>query len=227
MSDIRTERSAARTKDRSYGQYCPIAAGLDVIGDRWVLLICRELSFGDRRFTDLRAALPGIAPNLLTDRLRALQAAGLVDTVELPPPAARTVYRLTLDGRAVIPVLRAMARFGVQFLDDEPTDSFDAARAASALLLPWSRPSEPAFTMRLELSPVTPDGSTSVAVVRVSANEVGLGHADDGGAVDVVMRTDAATLVAARQDGGRFRGAMTGSAAMRRRVLEAFQLLPR
>ncbi|MCC6437382.1 MAG: helix-turn-helix transcriptional regulator, partial [Acidimicrobiales bacterium] len=80
--------------DRSYRQWCPIAAGLDVLGDRWVLLICRELSMGDRRFTDLRAALPGIAPNLLTDRLRSLADEGLVTTAELPPPAARTVYRL-------------------------------------------------------------------------------------------------------------------------------------
>jgi DNA-binding HxlR family transcriptional regulator len=212
MSDIRT-----------YGQYCPIAAGLDVVGDRWVLLICRELSFGDRRFTDLRAALPGIAPNLLTDRLRALQAAGLVETVELPPPAARTVYRLTIDGRAVIPVLRAMARFGVQFLADEPTAALDAARASSALLLPWSRPSEPAFTMRVELTAATPDDSPTAAVVHVSATEVGLRTGDDLDA-DVVMRTDVAALVAARQHEGRFRGVVSGPAAMRRRALEAFQL---
>src|SRR5215213_2570175 len=97
--------------DRTYGQYCPIAAGLDVVGDRWVLLICRELLMGDLRFTDLRASLPGIAPNLLSERLRALQAEGLVTTAELPPPAARTVYRLTDAGRSVVPVLRAIARF--------------------------------------------------------------------------------------------------------------------
>jgi len=63
--------------DRSYGQYCPIAAGLDLIGDRWTLLILRELSIADRRFTDLRSALTGIAPNLLTERLRSLQSIGL------------------------------------------------------------------------------------------------------------------------------------------------------
>lgn len=91
---------------RTYGQYCPIARGLDVLGDRWVLLICRELSQGDQRFTDLRTALGRIAPNLLSDRLRDLQAAGLVTTAELPPPAARTVYRLTDEGRRAVPVLR-------------------------------------------------------------------------------------------------------------------------
>lgn len=227
MSDIDIRSAGRRPADRTYGQYCPIAAGLDVIGDRWVLLICRELSFGDRRFTDLRAALPGIAPNLLTERLRALQAAALVETVELPPPAARTVYRLTTDGRAVIPVLRAMARFGVQFLDDEPTAAFDALRAASALLVPWSRPSEPAFTMRLELAPADDATAPTAAVIRVTADEVAVRGADDADvAADVVMRTDAAALVAARQQGGRFGGTVTGPAALRRRALEAFQLRP-
>jgi DNA-binding HxlR family transcriptional regulator len=101
---------------RSYDQYCPIAAALDVLGDRWTLLIMRELSMGERRFTDLKSALPGIAPNLLSDRLRDLQAEGLVEQRELPPPAARTVYAATTAGRAVVPVLRALARFGVERL---------------------------------------------------------------------------------------------------------------
>src|SRR5687768_16965251 len=123
-------------RDRTYGQYCPIAAALDVIGDRWVLLILRELSIGERRFTDLRNDLRGIAPNLLAERLRALQAAGLVETTELPPPAARTVYRLTEAGRGILPVLRSVARFGVRYLEGEPSPRFDARRAAHSLLAP-------------------------------------------------------------------------------------------
>ena len=111
-----TTRISADHTDRTYGQYCPIAAGLDLIGDRWTLLILRELSMGDRRFTDLRAELPGIAPNLLTERLRSLQSIGLVTTVELPPPAARSVYRLTDEGRRIEPVLRSVARFGARYL---------------------------------------------------------------------------------------------------------------
>src|SRR5215510_2280315 len=114
------------TPDRTYGQYCPIAAGLDVVGDRWTLLICRELAQGDRRYTDLRNALDGIAPNLLSDRLRTLQEAGLVTTCELPPPVARCVYRLTDDGRRIIPVLRAMARFGVAYLEGVPLEVGDS-----------------------------------------------------------------------------------------------------
>ena len=112
---------------RSYDQYCPIAAALDVVGDRWTLLIMRELTIGDRRFTDLRTALPGIAPNLLSERLRDLQAEGLVEHQELPPPAARTVYAATAAGREVVPVLRSLARFGVGRLGP-PGDDVDGRR---------------------------------------------------------------------------------------------------
>ena len=104
-----------------------------------MLLICRELAQGDQRFTDLRTAMPRIAPNLLSERLRDLQAAGLVTTAELPPPAARTVYRLTAEGRRVVPVLRAVAQFGAAYLEGEPAPTFDTRRAAFALLLPWWR----------------------------------------------------------------------------------------
>ncbi len=107
---------------KSYEQYCTIATALDRIGDRWTLLVMRELSFGEQRFTDLRAALPGIASNLLTERLRDLEAAGLVEQHELPPPAARTVYRLTRDGVRIRPVLRALAQFGMPYLSDPEAD---------------------------------------------------------------------------------------------------------
>jgi DNA-binding HxlR family transcriptional regulator len=102
---------------KSYDQYCTIATALDRVGDRWTLLILRELSFGEQRFTDLRTALPGIASNLLTDRLRDLEGVGLVEQTELPAPAARTVYRLTKDGVRVRPVLRALAKFGMPYLE--------------------------------------------------------------------------------------------------------------
>src|SRR5688500_11690563 len=97
---------------RRYDQYCPIAVALDTLGDRWTLLILRDLSMGEQRFTDLKATLRGIAPNLLAERLRDLQADGLVEQRELPPPAARSVYAITDAGREAVPVLRALARFG-------------------------------------------------------------------------------------------------------------------
>lgn len=114
---------------KSYDQYCTIATALDLIGDRWTLLILRELSFGEQRFTDLKTGLPGIATNLLTERLRGLEEAGLVEQYVLPAPAARTVYRLTRDGARIRPVLRAIAQFGLPYLD-EPQDDQIRPRAA-------------------------------------------------------------------------------------------------
>lgn len=102
---------------KTYDQYCTIATALDLIGDRWTLLVLRELSFGEQRFTDLKGSLPGIASNLLTDRLRKLEDAGLVEQRELPAPAARTVYRLTKAGIRIRPVLRAVAQFGLPYLE--------------------------------------------------------------------------------------------------------------
>jgi DNA-binding HxlR family transcriptional regulator len=102
---------------RSYQQNCPIAKGLDVLGERWTLLILRELIGGARRYGDLRGQLPGIATNLLADRLRELEEAGLVDREELPPPIARTVYTLSETGwRKVLPVVKAIATFGLDMV---------------------------------------------------------------------------------------------------------------
>jgi DNA-binding HxlR family transcriptional regulator len=110
-------------KPTNYQMYCPVARGLEVLGDRWTLLILRDLSFGDCRFTDLRTSLVGIPPNVLSQRLKDLVAEGLVATKELPPPAARTVYTLTDYGRTTIPVLRALSRFGLQRLDPADADT--------------------------------------------------------------------------------------------------------
>jgi DNA-binding HxlR family transcriptional regulator len=102
---------------RSYQQNCPIAKGLDILGERWTLLILRELIGGPRRYGDLRGQLPGIATNLLADRLRELEEAGLVDREELPPPVARTVYTLSETGwRKVLPVVKAIATFGLDMV---------------------------------------------------------------------------------------------------------------
>lgn len=103
-------------KKKRHDQYCPIARTVDLLGDRWTLLILRELLLGDRRFVDLREWLPGISPTLLTQRLQELTANGLIATIELPPPAARTVYTATAKGRGVRPIIRAMIRFGMDFL---------------------------------------------------------------------------------------------------------------
>jgi DNA-binding HxlR family transcriptional regulator/putative sterol carrier protein len=101
---------------KRYGQYCPVAHALDQIGDRWELLVVRELMLGQRRYTDLADALPGIGSNILASRLRDLESAGIVRKTKLPPPWAVTVYELTEHGRELEPVLRSLARWGASTL---------------------------------------------------------------------------------------------------------------
>lgn len=102
---------------RSYGQYCSIAKALDVVGDRWTFLIVRELLLrGACRYTDLKGGLPGIATNLLADRLRDLESAGIVRREEAPPPIAATLFQLTDAGLELDPVLRAIGWWGVRFM---------------------------------------------------------------------------------------------------------------
>jgi DNA-binding HxlR family transcriptional regulator len=111
--------------ERHYDQNCPIAIGLDILGERWTLLILRELLGGPRRYSDLRVELPGIATNLLAQRLRELEDNGLVERSELPPPAARVVYRLTERAwQQIPPILKSLALFGVACLP--PSDDADA-----------------------------------------------------------------------------------------------------
>jgi DNA-binding HxlR family transcriptional regulator len=105
-------------RTRNYNQNCPIARGLDVLGERWTLLILRELVGGPRRYGDLRAQLPGIATNLLAERLKELQDDGLVDRADLPAPIGRTVYTLSDAGwQRVLPILQSIAWFGLDRLD--------------------------------------------------------------------------------------------------------------
>ena len=98
--------------EHRYQQYCGLARALDVAGDRWTLLILRELTPGPRRFTDLIDGLPGISRNLLTERLRALERDGIVSRHELPPPAARQVYALTDDGRDLFAATAPLIAWG-------------------------------------------------------------------------------------------------------------------
>jgi DNA-binding HxlR family transcriptional regulator/putative sterol carrier protein len=101
---------------KTYHQYCPVAHALDQVGDRWELLIVRELMLGQRRYTDLAEALPGIGSNILASRLRDLEKAGIVRKTKLPPPWAVTVYELTERGRQLDSVLRALAAWGASTL---------------------------------------------------------------------------------------------------------------
>jgi DNA-binding HxlR family transcriptional regulator len=108
---------------RSYGQFCALAKALDVIGDRWTLLIVRELMLrGPCRYTDIRVGVPGIATNLLAERLRDLEDAGVIGREDAPPPVATTLYRLTERGHDLDPVIRALGIWGSPMLATAPDD---------------------------------------------------------------------------------------------------------
>jgi DNA-binding HxlR family transcriptional regulator len=100
------------TTKRTYGDRCGVARALDIVGERWALLVVRELLLGPKRFTDLRAGLPHVGPDILAQRLRELEQSGIVRRGELPPPAASRIYELTERGRALEPVVLALGRFG-------------------------------------------------------------------------------------------------------------------
>jgi DNA-binding HxlR family transcriptional regulator/putative sterol carrier protein len=120
--------------EHGYQQYCGAARALDVIGDRWTLLIVRELRFGPLRFTDLIDGLPGISRNLLTQRLRELEHDGIVVRSDLPPPAARQVYELSDDGHDLAEAMLPLVAWGVRRLGSrKPGESFRPQWAALAM----------------------------------------------------------------------------------------------
>lgn len=120
--------------EHRYQQYCALARALDVAGDRWTLLIVRELVPGPRRFTDLIDGLPGVSRKLLTDRLRALERDGVIARQALPPPAARQVYELTDDGRDLATAIAPLIAWGARRIGDrKPVETFRARWPAVAM----------------------------------------------------------------------------------------------
>jgi len=133
---------------KDYGQGCAIARALDVVGQRWSLLLVRELTLGPRRYRDLATGLPGIPSNVLAVRLKDLQAAGVVTRRTLPAPTDVTVYELTDAGRALQPAIKELLDWGVRYgreptKDDELQPSWALLGAAGrATALPAGRTCE-------------------------------------------------------------------------------------
>jgi DNA-binding HxlR family transcriptional regulator len=125
---------------KRYEQYCPMAHALDLVGDRWALLVVRELMRGPKRYTDLVDGLPGIGTNILAARLRDLEQADVVTRRTLPPPAASKVYELTDYGRALQPAMRELAIWGARSLGPPTPETglFDGwvANAMDVVLAP-------------------------------------------------------------------------------------------
>jgi DNA-binding HxlR family transcriptional regulator len=178
---------------RSYQDGCGIARALDVVGERWALLIVRELLLGPQRFSDLRQALPGASSNVVADRLRELDGRGVTRRRRLPPPAASQVYELTDWGRELEPVVLALGDWGLRV----PMPAGPVTLSATSMLIYLrgaARPDPRAApaTYRLEL-----DGGTWT--VRTGEGRV---HVEAGEPADPVagLRTDPKTLNALLED---------------------------
>ena len=174
---------------RSYNQYCAIAHALDIVGERWTLLLVRELIVGPRRFSDLLADLPGIGTNLLAARLKHLAERDIVRRETLPPPAASSVYTLTELGRGLEPVIVQLHRWGRRTQGPAGPDT-------------RFRPAWAPLAMRLAFDPAAAAGVREVYEFRVDADVF---HADVRDGVvrtaqtaaespDVVISTDAGTF---------------------------------
>lgn len=197
---------------RSYDQYCALAQALDVVGDRWTLLIVRELLARERcRYTDLRYGLPGIATNLLAERLRELEERGIVTREDAPPPIAATLFRLTPRGQALRPVLTALGEWGEPLLADTPST---AEFRTHWLVLPLERllvdhdPEGPAVAVEVRTGdqPIvirTVDGRVRVESAAVPAPDATLEGSPQQVLGVLFGRVD---LDAAQRDGLRFDG---------------------
>lgn len=198
---------------KRYDQYCPIACSLSVLGERWTLLVVRELLHGPKRYTDLVDHLPGIGTNILAARLKELEAGGIVEKRKLPPPAASTVYELSELGQALRPVLHEFARFGARLMGPPPADGLEEGWLLNALdlaLSPLCRGSRVAFRV----------GDEEASLVDCVATP---GIAED---YDVLVETDATgfyhLFVDRKLDGVR----IDGDAAALEPLLEGFAPTP-
>jgi DNA-binding HxlR family transcriptional regulator len=187
---------------RSYGDRCGVARALDLVGERWALLVVRELLLGPKRFTDLRAGLPHMGPDVLSQRLRELEAKGVLRRTKLPPPASSQVYELTEWGHELEPVILGLGAWGSRapFPDGEARLGVDSAvLALKTLFDPAAAGSvDEAFELRL-------DDDRFHARVAAGVFTVARGPAE---APDAIIETDPATLARVLWHGRRMTAAI-------------------
>ena len=217
--------TVAMVVKRSYADGCASAHALDLIGERWALLVVRELVLGPKRFTDLRAGLPGISPNVLTQRLEELEQAAVVRRRKLPPPAGAWVYELTAWGQELEPVIMALGRWAVR----SPALPQGAPLSIDALILSFRTMFDPlsaaGFEASLELRLGEDRFHAEIADGRMAL--------DRGSAAqpDAVLETDPGTLAALAYGGRKLNEALRvgdvkveGDKAVVKRFLTLFPL---
>jgi DNA-binding HxlR family transcriptional regulator/putative sterol carrier protein len=187
-------KTKMRPEKRSYDQWCAVARSLDIVGERWTMLLVRDLLVGPKRFKDILAGLPGIGTNLLTERLRDLEAQGVVERTVLPAPASATVYGLTAKGRGLEPVISALGRWGFEFLGrPRPSDAMLPAPFFVSLHASFNPAGSPGLRERYAFRIDDRRFRVDVAGDRCSVRE------GDDSPADATFATDAATLFALRR----------------------------
>lgn len=178
--------------ERTYDQYCGLAGALDLVGERWTLLIVRELMSGPKRYTDLADGLAGIGTSLLARRLARLEHSGVIERRVLPPPAASTVYELAPAGRELAAALVPLITWGLRHA--LPETPGDRRVSATWCVLPFTQPSDPGGLAGIDATFEFRVGETS-ALMRVHDTRADLlpaGTAEP----DAVISLDAATVAA-------------------------------
>jgi DNA-binding HxlR family transcriptional regulator len=180
---------------RTYCDACAAAHALDLVGERWALLVVRELLLGPKRFTDLRAGLPNASPNVLAQRLRELERAGIVRRRKLPPPAASRVYELTEWGEELEAVIISLGRWGAR----SPSRPRDAELGVDSLILSFRTMFDPRHAHGLRASYELRFGEERFyAVVADGRLEIERGSAQEP---DATIETDVGTLAALVYEG--------------------------
>jgi len=210
---------------RTYGDRCGVARALDLVGERWALLVVRELLLGPKRFTDLRAGLPHVSPDVLAQRLRELEGAGIVRRGKLPPPAGSRIYELTERGMELEPVVLELGRFG----SVAPFPPGEAVIGADAL----------AIALKSLFAPSATDGLPAAYELRFGEDvfraEIVGGRFDiargAAQAPDAIIESDPGTLATVLWHGRKLRDAeragavtITGSEEAAKRFLAMFPL---
>lgn len=175
---------------RTYDDGCPVAHGLELVGERWALLVVRELLLGPKRFTDLRAGLPGVSPDVLTQRLRELGEAGVVRRRKLSPPAGSWIYELTEWGAGLEPVVTGLARWAIR----SPLVRPEAGLGVDSLVLALRVLFDPCAAQRLDLTVALYLGENQFRVqIRDGSIELARGVPDHA---DLTLEADPDTLAA-------------------------------
>jgi DNA-binding HxlR family transcriptional regulator len=194
---------------RTYGQYCGVARALELVGERWALLIVRDLILGPRRFTDLQRGLGKVPSNVLSSRLKELEESGVIERRALPRPSGAIVYELTEYGRELEPIVIELLQWGARSLGDpRPDDSFSVNSFLLGLRISFrpeaARDLDATYEIRMEGEPF------HIRIVRGEL-ELGEGPAEDP---DLTIETDLGL-------GALLRGEISAAEARRRGVVRA------